>query len=71
MIFLTFKFFSDDDCNPIEQEEWLAFMRSNMNEVMEGDVESLMQQNIVSLSLIIYFYIVVLFSINVCVYRLV
>lgn len=46
-IHICFSIISDDDSTPIEKDEWLAFMRSNMKEVLEGDVESLTQQNIV------------------------
>lgn len=33
---------------PIENEEWIAFLQKSMEEVMEGEVDSLLQQNCVS-----------------------
>ncbi|KAL0108044.1 hypothetical protein PUN28_014954 [Cardiocondyla obscurior] len=33
---------------PIENEEWIAFLQRSMEEVMEGEIESLLQQNCVS-----------------------
>lgn len=33
---------------PIENEEWLAFIRTSMQEVLEGQIETLKQQNLVS-----------------------
>lgn len=34
--------------SPIENEEWLAFIRSSMHEVLNGQIDSLKQQNLVS-----------------------
>lgn len=34
--------------SPIENEEWLAFIRSSMQEVLNGQIDSLKQQNLVS-----------------------
>lgn len=34
--------------SPIENEEWLAFIRSSMQEVLSGQIDSLKQQNLVS-----------------------
>lgn len=36
--------------SPIENEEWLAFIRSSMQEVLSGQIDSLKQQNLVSLN---------------------
>lgn len=36
--------------SPIENEEWLAFIRSSMREVLSGQIDSLKQQNLVSLN---------------------
>lgn len=33
---------------PIENEEWVAFLQSSMEEIMEGEVDSMLQQNCVS-----------------------
>lgn len=33
---------------PIENEEWVAFLQRSMEEVMEGEIDSLLQQNCVS-----------------------
>ncbi|XP_039310697.1 serine/threonine-protein kinase fused isoform X1 [Solenopsis invicta] len=33
---------------PIENEEWIAFLQRSMEEVMEGEIDSLLQQNCVS-----------------------
>lgn len=33
---------------PIENEEWMVFLQKSMEEVMEGEVDSLLQQNCVS-----------------------
>ena len=33
---------------PIENDEWVAFLQRSMEEVMEGEIESLIQQNCVS-----------------------
>lgn len=35
--------------SPIENEEWLAFIRCSMHEVLSGQIDSLKQQNLVSL----------------------
>lgn len=42
---------SSDDIQgpPIENEEWLAFLRTTMLEVLNGDLESLRQQQFVSI----------------------
>lgn len=40
--------FSVKEPSIIELEEWEAFLNSNITEVMEGDVESLTQLNMVS-----------------------
>ncbi|XP_055372563.1 serine/threonine-protein kinase fused [Condylostylus longicornis] len=34
---------------PIENEEWLAFLRRSMQEILDGEMESLQQQNLVSI----------------------
>ncbi|KAG4065174.1 hypothetical protein HA402_007571 [Bradysia odoriphaga] len=34
---------------PIENEEWLAFLHRYMQEILDGDIESLKQQNLVSI----------------------
>ncbi|XP_014480493.1 PREDICTED: serine/threonine-protein kinase fused [Dinoponera quadriceps] len=33
---------------PIENEEWIAFLQNSMEEIMEGEVDSMLQQNCVS-----------------------
>lgn len=33
---------------PIENEEWVAFLQSSMEEIMDGEVDSMLQQNCVS-----------------------
>ncbi|XP_032673839.1 serine/threonine-protein kinase fused [Odontomachus brunneus] len=33
---------------PIENEEWVAFLQSSMEEIMEGEMDSMLQQNCVS-----------------------
>ncbi|EZA54125.1 hypothetical protein DMN91_001117 [Ooceraea biroi] len=33
---------------PIENEEWVAFLQKSMEEIMEGEVDSMLQQNCVS-----------------------
>ncbi|XP_012521501.1 serine/threonine-protein kinase fused isoform X2 [Monomorium pharaonis] len=33
---------------PIENEEWIAFLQRSMEEIMEGEIDSLLQQNCVS-----------------------
>lgn len=33
---------------PIENEEWVAFLQSSMEEIMEGEIDSMLQQNCVS-----------------------
>ncbi|XP_072744160.1 serine/threonine-protein kinase fused isoform X2 [Anoplolepis gracilipes] len=33
---------------PIENEEWIAFLQRSMEEVMEGEIDSLLQQNCIS-----------------------
>lgn len=40
--------FTGKEPSSIELEEWEAFLNSNISEVMEGDVESLTQLNMVS-----------------------
>lgn len=32
---------------PIENEEWLAFLHRYMQEILDGEIESLKQQNLV------------------------
>lgn len=32
---------------PIENEEWLAFLNRYMQEILDGEIESLKQQNLV------------------------
>lgn len=34
---------------PIENEEWLAFLHRYMQEILDGEIESLKQQNLVSI----------------------
>ena len=34
---------------PIENEEWLAFLHRSMPEVLDGELESLKQQNLVGM----------------------
>lgn len=41
---------SEQEPSSIELEEWEAFLNSNISEVMDGDVESLTQLNMVYLS---------------------
>lgn len=38
----------DYQSSPIENEEWLAFIRASMQEVLNGEIESIKQQNLVS-----------------------
>lgn len=33
---------------PIENEEWLAFLYRSMQEILDGEIDSLKQQNLVS-----------------------
>lgn len=40
-------YFTVKEPSPIELEEWEAFLNSNISEVMDGDVESLTQLNMV------------------------
>lgn len=40
-------FFTVKEPSTIELEEWEAFLNSNISEVMDGDVESLTQLNMV------------------------
>lgn len=35
---------------PIENEEWLAFLRASMQEILDGEIESLKQHNLVIFS---------------------
>lgn len=52
---------SVNEPSDIELEEWEAFLNSNISEVMDGDVESLTQLNMVGLlQLQIYLFILVL-----------
>lgn len=37
---------------PIENEEWLAFLYRSMQEILDGEIDSLKQQNLVSLNLL-------------------
>lgn len=43
-----FYMFTVKEPSAIELEEWEAFLNSNISEVMDGDVESLTQLNMVS-----------------------
>ncbi|GAB0095339.1 Serine/threonine-protein kinase fused [Sergentomyia squamirostris] len=39
----------DTQSSPIENEEWLAFVHRSMQEVLDGELDSLKQQNLVSI----------------------
>lgn len=39
--------YEDDQSPPIENEEWLAFIRLSMQEVLNGETDSLKHQNLV------------------------
>lgn len=41
---------------PIENEEWLAFMRKTMSELLEGEFDSLKDKSMVSLATAIHRY---------------
>lgn len=38
----------ESQSSPIESEEWLAFLRRTMQEVIDGELDSLKQQNLVN-----------------------
>lgn len=38
--------------SPIENEEWLAFLQTSMQEILDGEVESLKQANLVDFLLL-------------------
>lgn len=38
----------EDQCSPIENEEWLAFIHMTMHEVLSGEYDTLKHNNLVS-----------------------
>ena len=42
---------------PIENEEWLAFLHRSMHEVLDGELDSLKQQNLVNINFLTYIVI--------------
>lgn len=44
--------YEDEQSPPIENEEWLAFIHMTMKEVLNGEIDSLKHQNLVSYLLI-------------------
>ncbi|XP_066998074.2 serine/threonine-protein kinase fused isoform X2 [Anabrus simplex] len=48
-IFTLHNWDSADSAHPIENDEWLAFLQRTMEEVIEGDVDSMLQQSFVGM----------------------